>query len=160
MTKSNIKEMEVTAVALSPRELLTTSRTVRKRLDLTKPAEREVIEECIAIAQQASTASNMQNWHFVVVTDSEKKAAIAELYRKGQEIYIKHPIHSNIPNPNVKFDDPKRNATQERSNSSGKYLVEPLYFRRILKSVLLLNPMNSLFICIKQLAKFQNYSSL
>jgi nitroreductase len=109
-------------LALSPRELLTTTRAVRKRLDLTKPVEREVIEECIAIAQQAPTASNMQNWHFVVVTDSDKKAALAELYRKGQEIYIKQPTAVS----NVKFDDPKRNATQERITSSGKYLVERL----------------------------------
>jgi nitroreductase len=109
-------------LTLSPRELLTTTRAVRKRLDLTKPVEREVIEECIAIAQQAPTASNMQNWHFVVVTDSDKKAALAELYRKGQEIYIKQPTAVS----NVKFDDPKRNATQERITSSGKYLVERL----------------------------------
>jgi nitroreductase len=109
-------------LSLSPRELLTTTRAVRKRLDLTKPVEREVIEECIAIAQQAPTASNMQNWHFVVVTDSDKKAALAELYRKGQEIYIKQPTAVS----NVKFDDPKRNATQERITSSGKYLVERL----------------------------------
>jgi nitroreductase len=67
---------------LSPRELLTTTHAVRKRLDLTKPVEREVIEECIAIAQQAPTRSNMQDWHFVVVTDSEKKAALAELSQR------------------------------------------------------------------------------
>jgi nitroreductase len=103
---------------LSPRELLTTTHAVRKRLDLTKPVEREVIEECIAIAQQASTRSNMQDWHFVVVTDSEKKAALAELYRKVEEAYLKLPT--------VKFDDPKHNATQERIVSSAKYLVEHL----------------------------------
>jgi nitroreductase len=103
---------------LSPRELLTTTHAVRKRLDLTKPVEREVIEECIAIAQQAPTRSNMQDWHFVVVTDSEKKAALAELYRKGEEAYLKLPT--------VKFDDPKHNATQERIVSSAKYLVEHL----------------------------------
>lgn len=103
---------------LSPRELLTTTHAGRKRLDLTKPVEQEVIEECIAIAQQAPTRSNMQDWHFVVVTDSDKKAALAELYRKGEETYLKLPT--------VKFDDPKHNATQERIVSSAKYLVEHL----------------------------------
>jgi nitroreductase len=83
-----------------------------------KPVERQVIEECIAIAQQAPTRSNKQDWHFVVVTDSDKKAALAELYRKGEEAYLKLPT--------VKFDDPKRNATQERIVSSAKYLVEHL----------------------------------
>ena len=74
--------------------------------------EREVIEDCIAIAQQAPTRSNMQDWHFVVVTDSDKKAALAELYRKGQEAYLKLPT--------AKFDDPKRNAIQERIVPSAK----------------------------------------
>ncbi len=54
---------------LTPDELLTTTRSVRKRLDFTRPVEREVIQECLAIAQQAPAASNMQNWHFMVVTD-------------------------------------------------------------------------------------------
>jgi hypothetical protein len=46
------------------KELLITTRAVRKRLDLDSPVEREVIEECVAIAQQAHTASKIQNWHF------------------------------------------------------------------------------------------------
>jgi nitroreductase len=42
-------------------ELLTTTRAVRNRLDLSRPVEREVLLECLAIAQQAPTASNLQN---------------------------------------------------------------------------------------------------
>ncbi len=107
---------------LSAKELLTTTRAVRKRLDLSRPVEREVIEECISIAQQAPTASNMQNWHFVVVTDTIKKAALAELFRKGWETYIKLPTSIT----NIKFEDPKRNATQKRIISSAEYLVDHL----------------------------------
>ena len=59
--------------SISVRELLTITRAVRKRLDLTRPVEREVIEECIAIAQQAPTSTNTENQHFVVVTDPIKK---------------------------------------------------------------------------------------
>lgn len=66
---------------LTPDELLSTTRAVRKRLDLTRPIEREVLEECFALAQQAPTAGYSQNWHFVVVTDAEKRAAIGELWR-------------------------------------------------------------------------------
>ena len=51
----------ITLLTLSPRELLTTTRAVRKRLDLTRSVDRKVIEECITIAQQAPNASNMQN---------------------------------------------------------------------------------------------------
>jgi nitroreductase len=71
--------------------LLTTSRSVRKRLDLTRPVEPEVIEKCIEIALQAPTGGNAQGWHFVVVTDSQKKAALADLYRRGFEIYGMQP---------------------------------------------------------------------
>ena len=63
--------------------LLTTTRSVRKRLDLTRPVEREVIEQCLEIAAQAPSGSNRQGWHFVVVTDGEKKLGIAELYRQA-----------------------------------------------------------------------------
>jgi nitroreductase len=62
-------------------ELLTTTRAVRKRLDLTRPVGREVILECIRLAMQAPTASNTQDWRWIVVTDPDKRAAIAEIYR-------------------------------------------------------------------------------
>jgi len=61
-------------------ELLTTTRAVRKRLDLTRPVGREVILECIQLAMQAPTASNTQDWRWIVVTDPDKRAAIAEIY--------------------------------------------------------------------------------
>ena len=60
---------------LTPDELLSTTRAVRKRLDLERPVEREVLEECLRLAQQAPTGSYRQNWHFVVVTEPEPRAA-------------------------------------------------------------------------------------
>lgn len=69
---------------LSLDQLLTTTRAVRKRLDLSRPVDRSVIEECLLIAQQAPSASNRQHWHFIVVTDPARKAAIAEVYGKGR----------------------------------------------------------------------------
>jgi len=67
---------------LSPDELLTTTRSVRKRLDFDRPVPREVVEECLALALQAPSGSNRQSWHWVFVTDPAKKAAIAEHYRE------------------------------------------------------------------------------
>ncbi len=64
-------------------ELLTTTRSVRKRLDLSRPVGREVILECIGLAMQAPTASNGQNWRWVVITDAEKRTAIADVYRRA-----------------------------------------------------------------------------
>src|SRR6266542_3094710 len=66
---------------LTPDELLATTRSVRKRLDLERPVEREVLEECLRLAQQAPTSSYAQNWHFVLVTDAGKRAALGELWR-------------------------------------------------------------------------------
>ena len=68
-------------------KLLTTTRTVRRRLDLTRPVEPEVIEEVIEIALQAPSGSNLQNWRFMVVTDPDKKKIVAELYRQSFESY-------------------------------------------------------------------------
>jgi nitroreductase len=73
---------------LTPDELLSTTRAVRKRLDLERPVERDVLEECFALAQQAPTAGYSQTWQFVIVTDPEKKAAIGELWRQVAFPYI------------------------------------------------------------------------
>ena len=56
-------------------KLLTTTRSVRKRLDLDKPVPAEIIAECLEIAIQAPTGGNSQGWHFMVVTDAEKESA-------------------------------------------------------------------------------------
>jgi nitroreductase len=58
--------------------LLTTTRSVRKRLDFSRPVPDELIAECIEISLQAPTASNMQGWSFVVVTDQDKRNAIGD----------------------------------------------------------------------------------
>jgi nitroreductase len=73
---------------LTTDELLSTTRAVRKRLDLERPVERDVLEECFALAQQAPTAGYSQSWQFVIITDSEKKAAIGELWRQVAYPYL------------------------------------------------------------------------
>jgi nitroreductase len=78
---------------LTPDELLATTRAVRKRLDLDRPVEREVLEECLALAQQAPTGSYAQDWHFVVVTDPDLRAGLAELWRQGGEKYLSRIAH-------------------------------------------------------------------
>ena len=64
---------------------------MRKRLDLERPVERRVVEECIEIALQAPTGSNMQHWHWVVVEDRAKKEALAALYRRHWVDYSSQP---------------------------------------------------------------------
>ncbi|MFZ0229351.1 MAG: nitroreductase family protein [Mycobacterium sp.] len=76
--------MDITSID----ELLTTTRSVRKRLDLTRPVGRDVILECIQLAMQAPTASNTQDWRWLVVTDADKRAAIADIYRSIGAEYL------------------------------------------------------------------------
>lgn len=71
-------------------ELLTTTRSVRKRLDLNRPVGRDVILECIRLATQAPTASNAQDWRWLVITDADKRAAIGEIYRSIGAEYLAH----------------------------------------------------------------------
>jgi len=75
-------------------ELLTTTRAVRHRLDLTRPVDREVILECVRLATQATTASNAQDWRWMVITDGDKRAAIAEIYRSIGTDYLAHAAAS------------------------------------------------------------------
>lgn len=69
-------------------ELLSTTRSVRKRLDLTRPVSRDVILECVRLAMQAPTASNTQDWRWLVITDADKRKAIAEIYRSIGAQYL------------------------------------------------------------------------
>jgi nitroreductase len=111
----------MTLLELTPDELLTTTRAVRKRLDLGRPVERGIIEECVAIAQQAPNGSNLQKWHFVIVTDPAKRAAIAEFYRRGAEFYFASP-----PAPTGGINASNEEAVY-RLRSSALYLVEHIH---------------------------------
>ena len=73
---------------LSPDQLLSTTRSVRKRLDLTRPVPNELIDECLELAVQAPTTVNRQHWHFVVVTDATLRSGLAELYRRAWSDYV------------------------------------------------------------------------
>ena len=68
--------------------LLTTTRAVRKRLDLTRPVPRDLVLECIRVACQAPAGGNVQRWRWLVVDDAERKAALADLYRRAYAPYI------------------------------------------------------------------------
>lgn len=76
--------------------LLSTTRAVRRRLDLDRPVAHELILECIRLAVQSPTGTNAQSWRWVVVTDRDKRAAIGELYAAGSTGYmarqaVEHP---------------------------------------------------------------------
>jgi len=66
--------------------LLTTTRAVRRRLDLERPVAPELLLDCIRLSQQAPTASNSQKWRWLLVSDPSKKAALAEIYARGRPL--------------------------------------------------------------------------
>lgn len=76
---------------LSVDEVLTTTRSVRKRLDFDKPVSRDVLRECLELALQAPTGSNAQGWQWVFVEDAEKKKAIADVYLANARGYLSAP---------------------------------------------------------------------
>jgi nitroreductase len=74
-------------LTLNADELLTTTRAVRKRLDLERPVPAGLIRDCVEIALQAPTGGNAQGWHFVVVMESGLREALADLYRRAWQKY-------------------------------------------------------------------------
>ncbi len=107
---------------LSADDVLTTTRAVRKRLDFDKPVEMPVLRECLNIALQAPSGSNSQGWHFIIVTDPAKKAAIAKLYLKAFDDYEAGPAQPTKQH----LDDPSMAPTQQRVLSSARYLADNL----------------------------------
>ncbi len=114
----------MTLLNLTPDELLTTTRAVRKRLDLTRAVEAEVIRECVEIAVQAPTGSNSQQWQFVIVTDAEKRQALAELYKQS---YDRYRAISVANAQEALAARPALAKIQERVVSSSDYLAEHLH---------------------------------
>ncbi|MFI2838271.1 nitroreductase family protein [Mycolicibacterium sp. PDY-3] len=103
---------------LTADEVLTTTRSVRKRLDFDKPVPREVLMECLDIALQAPTGSNSQGWQWVFVEDEEKKKAIADIYRVAATPYLEAP--------KPQFGDSRDERTPKVVDSA-KYLNDHLH---------------------------------
>jgi nitroreductase len=93
-------------------KLLSTTRAVRRRLDLTRPVPDEVILECLRLAIQAPTGSNSQSWRWLVVTDPEVRRQLGDLYR--------HPV---MPSRST-FPEVPDSEQQRRMNASAQHLTE------------------------------------
>jgi len=98
--------------------LLSTTRSVRKRLDFDRPVEREVLLECLRLAVQAPTASNRQGWRWVIVTEPDLKLKIADYYRESALPYL----HESY----AKTTEEGGGGQDHRVFSSALYLAENL----------------------------------
>jgi nitroreductase len=101
-------------------KVLTTTRSVRKRIDFARPVPRELLLECLEVAVQAPTGGNTQGWAWVFVTDPEKKRVIGELYNKSWTAYSK-----SRGRPYAE-DDP-RGDQLPRIVSSSQYLADRMH---------------------------------
>ncbi|MEV5573307.1 nitroreductase family protein [Spirillospora sp. NPDC052269] len=79
---------------LTPDELLSTTRAVRKRLDLDRPVPRRLIEECVDLATQAPTGRNRQRWHFIVVTEPRLRRKVGDIFRRALAAAESHPLNA------------------------------------------------------------------
>jgi nitroreductase len=85
---------------LVPDQLLTTTRCVRRRLDLGRPVERSVVEDCLRLAFQAPSGGNSQGWSWVLVDDADTKKRMGEIYRAGlTEHHGRTPGPSEVADP-------------------------------------------------------------
>jgi nitroreductase len=114
----------MTLLNLTSDQVLATTRSVRKRLDFTRPVEPEIIRECLELAVQAPTGGNRQQWHFVVVTDPAKRQAIGDIYRRGWSLYS---ASQQSVLERLAARHPERVETQMRIVESADYLAEHMH---------------------------------
>ena len=98
-------------------KLLTTTRAVRKRLDLGRPVPDQIIRDCLELTLQAPTGSNKQGWRWIVVTDAAKRVALADIYREGAGTYLTE---------SQKKAEAAGKAQDGRVYSSAQYLADNL----------------------------------
>ena len=105
---------------LTPDELLTTTRAVRKRLDFDRPVPLDLVRECIDVATQAPTGSNQQGWH----CDGRHRRRQAQGARRDLPAGVQHlPQHAGLRGPHLDRRS-RPDATQARVASSAEYLAE------------------------------------
>ena len=105
---------------LSADEVLTTTRAVRKRLDFNRQVELDVLKQCLEIALQGPSGSNSQGWQFMLVTDKDKIAAIADYYLQAFDVYQAGPASPTKQH----IDNPEMKETQQKVENSARYLAD------------------------------------
>jgi nitroreductase len=105
---------------LTPYQLLTTTRAVRKRLDFERPVEKDVLRACVEIALQAPSGSNRFPMQFVIVTDEARRQALGDAYRDAYADYEASPGYIGA----IDKGDPDHNAQQQRTARSADHLAE------------------------------------
>jgi nitroreductase len=97
-------------------EALTTTRAVRRKLDLTRPVPDSVITECLRLAIQAPTPGNTQQWRWLVIRDQAVKTEIGKLFREVGTDYLRRTLE---------YLGDKADTPEVRRNiASGRHLID------------------------------------
>ncbi|WP_370948251.1 nitroreductase family protein [Amycolatopsis sp. cg5] len=96
--------------------LLSTTRAVRRKLDLDRPVEPEVIADCLRLATQAPTPGNVQNWRWLVVRDQSVKNELGALFRSVGEPYLDSKLAEAGP--------AAESGPVKRAMASGRFLID------------------------------------
>ena len=97
--------------------LLSTTKVLRKRLDLNRAVDRSVIERCIELACYAPSAENRQQYRWLVIDDPGVRARVAEVWRAARAgLHASGRVHAAPVTP-----------TFERMMASADYLAEYLH---------------------------------
>jgi len=112
---------------LTPDELLSTTRSVRKRLDFSRPVDPTIVRECLALALQAPNFGNGQPWRWLVVTDPAKRQALAECYRRGYDYYRQVATPDQAVREHALPSNPEQMARDRRRRESSDYLAEHMH---------------------------------
>ena len=96
--------------------LLSTTRAVRRKLDLTRSVEPEVLTKCLELAIQAPSPSNSQQWRWLVVRDQEIKNQLGRLFRDVGTAYLRRSAE--------RLGAAATEGPAARMLASAKYLVD------------------------------------
>ena len=125
MSSDSIRAFDLASVD----HVLTTTRSVRLRLDFERAVPAALIKDALRIALQAPTGANTQTWRFMIVTDAAKRRALADFYRQAATDYVEGK--TGLSRTGVTMmreyaaDDP-RQQQREAMMKSGGYLMENL----------------------------------
>ncbi|MFM2078240.1 MAG: hypothetical protein RJA49_2130, partial [Actinomycetota bacterium] len=94
--------------------LLTTTKQVRQRLDLTRSVPHEALLECIELAGHAPMGGNLERNRWLIIDDADTKAAIATRFAEVGRPYL-------AANAEIRADD-----RSQRVIDSATFLVDHL----------------------------------
>ena len=106
---------------LTTDELLSTTRSVRRRLDLEREVGSDVLRECLELALQAPTGSLRQDWHFVVSNDRDQCRAVGEIYR---DVWLGMITDSYLESSAEREPEPDARADWLNMMGSARHLAE------------------------------------